>query len=270
MNELQVFGFEGRNVRVVEKDGSPWWVLADVCAILGIGNPSDVSARLDADQKNTLGQIEGITGNPNKTIVNEPGLYSVIFRSEKPEAARFRKWVFTDVLPAIRKTGGYGKINHTAAEMREFRLMFKGKNEIPAEILAGYLGCPVEIIAAVSKVVEKHDTLSNTADPISIILDAQAYGAPAGTTYRDLLAARTREADATLQLSDLRRYKQEGRWYFIISVNSRDVALILKGVAGYDRLFQEHRAFVKSGAARINGNVTTARFFDYDRIMADR
>ena len=84
MNDLQVFGFEGRNVRVVEKDGNPWWVLADVCEILSIANVSNVSDRLDDDEKNTLRLMEGITtdvtGNPNATVINESGLYSVIIR----------------------------------------------------------------------------------------------------------------------------------------------------------------------------------------------
>ena len=84
MNDLQVFGFEGRSVRVVEKDGSPWWVLADVCEILSIANVSNVSDRLDDDEKNTLRLMEGIitdgTGNPNATVINESGLYTVILR----------------------------------------------------------------------------------------------------------------------------------------------------------------------------------------------
>ena len=84
MNDLQVFGFEGRNVRVVEKDGSPWWVLADVCEILELSNPSMVASRLDDDEKNTLSLAEGIitdgTGNPNATVINESGLYTVILR----------------------------------------------------------------------------------------------------------------------------------------------------------------------------------------------
>lgn len=135
MNELQVFGFEGRNVRVVEKDGNPWWVLADVCEILGIVNVSNVSDRLDDDEKNTLRLMEGITtdgtGNPNATVINESGLYSVIIRSDKPDAKRFRKWTTSEVLPAIRKTGHYGvsplipNLSLSGAKMRELRLLYQ-------------------------------------------------------------------------------------------------------------------------------------------------
>jgi prophage antirepressor-like protein len=105
---IQLFSFEGHEVRITDREGNPWWVLADVCAALGIANSRDCADRLDADEKNTVALNDGIRGNPNKTIVNESGLYNVILRSDKPEAKRFRKWVTSEVLPSIRKTGGYG------------------------------------------------------------------------------------------------------------------------------------------------------------------
>lgn len=98
--------------RVIDRDGVPWFVLADVCRKLGIGNPSDAASRLDADEKMTLDLSEGhsgVRGGPRAmTIINESGLYSVILRSNKPEAKRLKKWVTSEVLPTIRKTGGYG------------------------------------------------------------------------------------------------------------------------------------------------------------------
>jgi prophage antirepressor-like protein len=87
--------------------GEPWWVLADVCEALGIANSRNVSDRLEEDEKNTVRLADGIPGNPNKTIISESGLYSVILRSDKPEAKRFRHWVTSEVLPSIRKTGRY-------------------------------------------------------------------------------------------------------------------------------------------------------------------
>ena len=135
LNDLQVFGFEGRNVRVVEKDGNPWWVLADVCEILELSNPSMVASRLDDDEKNTLSLAEGITtdgtGNPNATVINESGLYTVILRSDKPDAKRFRKWITSEVLPSIRKTGSYGgspiipNLSLSGVKMRELRLLYQ-------------------------------------------------------------------------------------------------------------------------------------------------
>lgn len=106
MNDLQIFNYNGNEVRTVQKDGELWWVLRDVCAVLGIGNATDVFGRLDNDEKG-VGQIETLGGKQNMNIINESGLYNVILRSDKPEAKPFRKWVTSEVLPSIRKHGTY-------------------------------------------------------------------------------------------------------------------------------------------------------------------
>lgn len=107
MNELTSLDFEGTPVRIINSaDGEPRWVLADVCAACGIGNPSDVMRRLDPDQKG-VDTIETLGGPQRINVVTESGLYDVILDSRKPEARRFRKWVTGEVLPAIRRTGGY-------------------------------------------------------------------------------------------------------------------------------------------------------------------
>ena len=106
MNELQIFNYNGSEVRTIQKDGEPWWVLKDVCNILSIRNPADVFIRLDEDEKG-VGQIDTLGGKQHVNIVNESGLYNVILRSDKPEAKPFRKWVTSEVLPSIRKHGGY-------------------------------------------------------------------------------------------------------------------------------------------------------------------
>ena len=103
-NELQVFTYEGAEVRTLMHDGAPWWVLADVCRVLEIQNPSQMAQRLDEDERRPMSGI----GRQGKTwCVNEPGLYSVILRSDKPQAKAFKRWVTHDVLPAIRRTGSY-------------------------------------------------------------------------------------------------------------------------------------------------------------------
>lgn len=79
----------------------------DVCKGLDIGNVAQACASLDEDERNTIILNEGIRGNPNQLIVSESGLYALIFKSRKPEAEAFRRWIRKDVLPAIRKTGGY-------------------------------------------------------------------------------------------------------------------------------------------------------------------
>jgi len=102
-----VFPLTNQETRIVDLDGNPWWVLNDVCEIIGITNVGNASDRLDDDEKNTIRLTDGTPGNPNRTIINEPGLYSLILRSDKPEAKAFRRWVTHEVIPQIRKTGAY-------------------------------------------------------------------------------------------------------------------------------------------------------------------
>ena len=106
MNELQIFNYNGNEVRTIQKDGESWWVLKDVCTVLDLGNSRMVFDRLDEDEKG-VNQIDTLGGKQNMQIVNESGLYNVILRSDKPEAKPFRKWVTSEVLPSIRKHGGY-------------------------------------------------------------------------------------------------------------------------------------------------------------------
>ncbi|EJB8411988.1 phage antirepressor KilAC domain-containing protein [Acinetobacter baumannii] len=105
MNNVSVFNFNQNEVRtIVKEDGEIWFVLSDVCNVLEIGNPSDAARRLDNDEV-TLDTIEGNHRPTN--LVNESGLYSLVLTSRKPEAKQFKKWVTSDVLPSIRKNGGY-------------------------------------------------------------------------------------------------------------------------------------------------------------------
>lgn len=95
------------DVRIALINGEPWFVAVDVCKALDIVNARDAVKRLDDDEKNTVVLTDGIPGNPNKTIVNEYGLYALVLSSRKPEAKAFKRWVTHEVLPIIRKTGGY-------------------------------------------------------------------------------------------------------------------------------------------------------------------
>jgi prophage antirepressor-like protein len=106
MNDLTTFAYGAKPVRVIDRDGQPWWVLKDVCDVLEINNSRMVADRLDDDEKG-VSQTYTPGGSQEATIISESGLYSVILRSDKPEARKFRKWVTSEVLPSIRKTGGY-------------------------------------------------------------------------------------------------------------------------------------------------------------------
>lgn len=102
---VQVFTFEEREVRVVDRDGAPWWVAKDVCEVLGLDIAS--GARGLEDDEKALQIMQTLGGSQEMTIISEAGLYSLILRSRKPEAKRFKRWVTHDVLPAIRTTGAY-------------------------------------------------------------------------------------------------------------------------------------------------------------------
>ena len=112
MNELKVFQKDQfGEIRTVVKDGGPWFVAADVCRALEISNPTVAIDRLDEDERAKFNL--GRQGETN--IVNEPGLYSLVLGSRKPEARAFKRWITHDVIPAIRKTGSYS-VQLTAAE----------------------------------------------------------------------------------------------------------------------------------------------------------
>ena len=106
MNEIQIFSYNSIEVRTIQKDGEPWFVLKDVCQVLGMHNSRMVADRLDADEKG-VSQIDTLGGKQEMTIISESGLYNVILRSDKPEAKPFRKWVTSEVLPTIRRHGMY-------------------------------------------------------------------------------------------------------------------------------------------------------------------
>lgn len=104
---LVPFDFEGRQIRVfTDEQGEPWFVAADVCHVLGIGNPRQAMTRLDDDEKGVI-STDTPGGMQPVATVNEPGLYTLVLGSRKPEAKRFKRWVTHEVLPAIRRTGSY-------------------------------------------------------------------------------------------------------------------------------------------------------------------
>lgn len=107
MSNIINFNYNNHTMRSINNDGEMWWVLKDVCDILGISHIKDTVKRLDIDEVGQTEVIDSLGRVQKAYIVNESGLYNVILRSDKPEAKPFRKWVTSEVLPTIRKTGGY-------------------------------------------------------------------------------------------------------------------------------------------------------------------
>lgn len=108
-NEMQKFDFKGASLRTLtDEAGEPWFVAKDVCDILELTNPAVALQSLDDDEKTNLSNSY-VWSEPGRRplIISEPGLYRLVMRSRKPEAKEFQRWVTHEVLPAIRKTGGY-------------------------------------------------------------------------------------------------------------------------------------------------------------------
>lgn len=106
-NEIQVWNYESSEIRTVQVNGEPWFVLADVCKVLELSSPHKVADRLENDERNQIPVTDSLGRYQNTAIINESGLYTVILRSDKPQAKPFRKWVTSEVLPSIRKHGAY-------------------------------------------------------------------------------------------------------------------------------------------------------------------
>ena len=107
-NEIRKFDFRGASLRTLtDGAGEPWFVLKDCMSILDLGNPTETVKMFDKDEFSTTEVIDSIGRRQQTYIISEPGLYRLVMRSRKPEAKEFQRWVTHEVLPQIRKTGGY-------------------------------------------------------------------------------------------------------------------------------------------------------------------
>jgi hypothetical protein len=105
--KVNTFSFKGADVRILDRDGEPWWVAVDVGRALGLkGNGHDLTKHLDGDEKGAISN-RTLGGNQRVVCVNESGLWALVLQSRKPEAKEFRKWATSEVIPSIRKTGAY-------------------------------------------------------------------------------------------------------------------------------------------------------------------
>lgn len=120
MNKLQIFNSaEFGEIRTVTIDNEPWFVGKDVALALGYSNTRDALAtHVSEEDKNTVVISDGKRGNPNQVVINESGLYALIFGSKLDSAKRFKHWVTSEVLPTIRKTGSYQKPMTVAEQIR--------------------------------------------------------------------------------------------------------------------------------------------------------
>ena len=125
-NPIVQFDFNSQQIRTISIENSPWFVAKDVCDALELSDVSMSVSRLDDDEK--LVQTFFVSGqNRQMVCINESGLYALILRSNKPQAKVFRKWVTSEVLPAIRKTGGYSHANDAHVQLLEEHTALQSK-----------------------------------------------------------------------------------------------------------------------------------------------
>ena len=224
MNDIQVFDFEDNAVRVVDIDGEPWFVAADVARVLELSNPSKACADLDDDEAAlTSSYSRSSNGTEQKRdmlIINESGLYNLIFRSRKPEAKKFRKWVTAEVLPSIRKTGAYvapaardddcasgaledGTLTQWVGIVREARLLF-GK----AAARAVWAQTPLPRID-IAETIAAFDA-SAAENAVREILSTPFKGGTIGDFVRD------RAEFGEMQASGVRPFFLDGKKYYAV------------------------------------------------------
>ena len=116
-NSVQSFNFNQNQIQVINKNGEAWFIASEVAAMLGYRDSYNMTRILDNDEKGTH-NVSTLGGNQDVSVINESGFYHAAFKSRKPEVKPFRKWVTSEVLPAIRKTGGYQIGQKTTADDR--------------------------------------------------------------------------------------------------------------------------------------------------------
>lgn len=164
---------DGQDVRTVQdENGAAWFVLADVCAVLGINNPRHAKTRLNSEDVNTVHIMDGKRGNPNVTVVNESGLYDVVLDSRKPQARTFRRWITSEVVPALRATGQYTVPGHPATQPAP-------APAVDPEALS------VAVSAAVSQVLEPMSRVASALEDLISRVTRLEHGAEVAAGVRE-------------------------------------------------------------------------------------
>ena len=177
--QLQIFNnAEFGSIRTLDINGEPWFVGKDVAGALGYSNTRDALAKhVDEEDKNSVAIHDGIPGNPNQTVINESGVYSLVFSSKLPTAKKFKRWVTSEVLPAIRKHGVFVMddiINNTDALIEALQA-FKAE-KIRRQALEVENAIQRQQIAEMEPKVSYYDKVLQSKDPVKTSIIAKDYG----------------------------------------------------------------------------------------------
>lgn len=227
MGALTNFAFEEHLVRVVDRDGEPWFAGKDVCGALGIRDHHQALEKLDADERGGY-DVPTPQGLQRMIVVSEAGVFRLVFRSSKPEAERFKRWLAHEVLPAIRRTGRYGPETPAAEPeslalarmridmVREARIMF---GPARAALLWAELGLPPVPEIAPDREPE---------ECLAWLLARPVAGATAGTLLARALAGDA-GAEAALAPAGIRIERDAGRAGFLIASSKPQARALFSG-----------------------------------------
>lgn len=263
MNELQVFNYHGNEIRTVEKDGDPWFVLKDVCGVLGITDHKSVGRRLEDDERG-VGLIHTPGGSQEMTIINEPGLYKVILRSDKPNAQPLMRWVTHEVLPSIRRTGAYSVPAMTPAQLiaAQAKLLVEMEQRMDAmqeetRALSDKVDTAIKVFSRPSEDHWKADMDM----AIKELCEEQTLSVTAtkGRMYADLERAAGCNVDARLSRLRSRKKKAGARHRDVMQLNKLDA------IAADKQLRAIFEGVVRRWQARYAGGVSVQAIAERER-----
>ena len=247
MNNLLSFNYtENQQIRTTLIDGVPYFVAKDVCDVLELTNPTEALKPLDDDEKMTLRNSEGHSGTRGGAqfinLITESGLYSLVFRSNKPEAKNFSRWVRKEVLPSIRQSGTYSvhsTINHDELELRRKDLDLRGaqilQNMIDKEMFPITPETRTVFAHEVFKLVTGHAYLAMLPESTEKWYTASDIGAQLGISAN--MVGRIAKANGIKAPEG--ESNEFGRWIFSKSkYSSREVASFIYSEAGLDWFVQ--------------------------------
>lgn len=241
---LQLFSYNDKLVRAIEINGEVWFVAKDVCNVLNIKNHKDAITALDEDEKSGVGISDPHGRTQTTNVINEPGLYKLIFRSNKTEAKAFTHWVTHEVLPAIRRTGSYSVSNTISPE--EFELKRDALNLERAKFINSMIETPPFPMTPETKTVFGHECFKLAAghDYLAMLPESTEKWYTAGEIGAELgLSANKvgRIAKANGIKAPAGESNEYGRWIFSKSqYSSREVSSFIYSEAGLE-WFKEYQ-----------------------------
>ena len=233
MNDIQVFDFEDNAVRVVDIDGEPWFVAADVARVLEYRNAPDAVRNLDDDERGTH-IVRTPSGDQEMNVINESGLYHLVLVSRKPEAKKFRKWVTAEVLPSIRKTGMYVAPEMDCCAPGGARNDGDGFGDLPDRTMQQWINLVRETRLlfgrdAARRVWDQSPLPSVGAECAPAFYDAPEFTAEDGRECLDIIVSACFDGTAVKHGSGVRPYVLRGRKYLFVAMSHPFIRRLFDG-----------------------------------------